>query len=209
MTKKRRSVLMSAMTFMLCLALVAGGTYALFSDQVTLTTHLKAGTLDITLKRVNLVTTSLDNQTGFLVEQTSSEVVDFSKPNDRNVFDLEDGDKIVPGCSYHAALELTNNTDVAFAYWIEIVNRSSEDLALADQLKISVKVGDGDQTSEILSEGLMVGSQSKPIGILAKTDSADFVVGLEFLDLIINNSAKSQSLNFDVVVHAVQVVEAP
>jgi len=62
-TTKKRSVLLSVMTLVLCLALVAGGTYALFSDQVTLTNHLEAGTLDITLTRTKLVTKSLDNET--------------------------------------------------------------------------------------------------------------------------------------------------
>lgn len=200
---------MSVVTFTLCLALVAGGTYALFSDQVTLTTHLKAGSMDITLKRVNLVTRTLDRQTGFLEEVSSSELVDFSAPTDRNVFDLEDGDKIVPGCVYFAELELTNNTDVAFAYWVEIVNRGSDDLPLADQLRVSVRVGEGEKQTEILSEGLTVGDQANPIGVMARSDSESFVVGLEFLDLQSNNSAMNQNLNFDVIVHAVQVVNPP
>ena len=207
MTKKRRSVLMSAVTLMLCLALVAGGTYALFSDQVTLTTHLKAGTLDITLQRTNLIARTLDNNTGFLVSKTSTEVVDFSMPTDRNVFDLDHTDKIVPGCAYYATLEITNNTDVAFVYWVEIINRNADDnLALADQLRVSVKVEDGDKISERLSDGLKVGSEAQPIGTIAKTGSQSFVVSLEFLDLPINNAAKNQSLNFDVVVHAVQAL---
>ena len=209
MIKKRRIVLMSLVTFMLCLALVAGGTYALFSDQVTLTTHLKAGTLDITLERTNLVARTLNSETGFLGYVSNSEIVDFSKPTDRNVFDIDYTDKIVPGCAYHATLKLTNNTDVAFMYWVEIVNRADKDLALADQLKVSVKVGEGEKTSEILSDGLNVGSQAKPIGILAKSEAESFVVSLEFLDLAVNNAAKNQSLDFDVIVHAVQVVDAP
>ena len=209
MIKRRRSVLMSLVTFMLCLALVAGGTYALFSDQVTLTTHLKAGTLDITLERTNLVARTLNSETGFLGYVSNSEIVDFSKPTDRNVFDIDYTDKIVPGCAYHATLKLTNNTDVAFMYWVEIINRADKDLALADQLKVSVKVGEGEKTSEILSDGLNVGSQAKPIGILAKSEAESFVVSLEFLDLAVNNAAKNQSLDFDVIVHAVQVVDAP
>lgn len=209
MTRKRRSVLMSVMTVMLCLTLIAGGTYALFSDQVTLTTHLKAGTLDITLHRVNLKTLVLDNDTGYLTDKTSTEIVDFSRPTNRNVFDIDSNHKIVPGCTYDATLKLTNSTDVAFLYWVEIINRDLSGVDLADQLRVSVKVGEGDKVSEILSDGLSVGSASNPIGVLAKTDSASFVVGLEFLDLPNNNSAKGQSLNFDVVVHAVQVTEAP
>lgn len=210
LTKKRRSVLMSVMTVMLCLTIVAGGTYALFSDQVTLTTHLKAGTLDITLERIKLVTKTIDNSSGYLKENIPNyEIVNFSKPTDRNVFDIDSGHKIVPGCSYAATLKLTNNTDVAFAYWIEIINRDLNGLELADQLKIAVKIGEGEEASEILSKGLMVGSASDPIGVLTKTNSTVFDVSLVFRDLANNNDAMNQSLNFDVVVHAVQVIDPP
>ena len=208
MTKKRRSVLMSAVTFMLCLALVAGGTYALFSDQVTLTTHLKAGELDITLERTNLVTKALDNSTGFLVDIIDEEDVDFSKPTIRNVFDLEETDKIVPGCSYDATMKITNNTDVAFAYWIEIIDRNYEDIILGDQLVVTIKA-DGYEKTVKVSEGMLVGNQSEPVAILAKGEYDNFNVVLKFLDLANNNAAQNQSLNFDIVVHAVQVVNAP
>ena len=208
MTKKRRSVLMSALTFMLCLALVAGGTYALFSDQVTLTTHLKAGELDITLERTNLVTKALDNSTGFLVDIIDEEDVDFSKPTVRNVFDLEETDKIVPGCSYDATMKITNNTDVAFAYWIEIIDRNYEDIILGDQLVVTIKA-DGYEKTVKVSEGMLVGNQSEPVAILAKGEYDNFNVVLKFLDLANNNAAQNQSLNFDIVVHAVQVVNAP
>jgi uncharacterized protein (TIGR02452 family) len=114
--------------------LIAGGTYALFSDQVTLTTHLKAGTLDITLHRVNLKTLVLDNDTGYLTDKTSTEIVDFSRPTNRNVFDIDSNHKIVPGCTYDATLKLTNSTDVAFLYWVEIINRDLSGVDLADQL---------------------------------------------------------------------------
>lgn len=199
---------MSAVTFMLCLALVAGGTYALFSDQVTLTTHLKAGELDITLERTNLVTKALDNSTGFLVDIIDEEDVDFSKPTIRNVFDLEETDKIVPGCSYDASMKITNNTDVAFAYWIEIIDRNYEDIILGDQLVVTIKA-DGYEKTVKVSEGMLVGNQSEPVAILAKGEYDNFNVVLEFLNLANNNAAQNQSLNFDIVVHAVQVVNAP
>ena len=200
---------MSVVTFMLCLTLVAGGTYALFSDQVTLTTHLKAGTLDITLQRTNLDTKSLDYDTGFLTTVNNPEIVDFSKPTNRNIFDIESTDKLVPGCKFDATLKITNDTDVAFAYWIQVVNNNHEDIAILDQLQVTVKTENGEEVSRLLNTGFMVGSEAKPIGVLAKTDSESFIVSLEFLDLANNNAAKNQSVNFDIIVYAVQVVDAP
>ena len=51
MTKRKRSVLLSILTLVLCLSVVAAGTYALFTDDVTFEEHLNAGSLDITLIR--------------------------------------------------------------------------------------------------------------------------------------------------------------
>lgn len=211
MTKRKRSVVLSFTTMMLCLALVVGGSYALFSDQVALTTHLKAGTLDITLERTNLVARALDDTTGTLANVESDELVDFSTPNTRNVFDIERTDKIVPGCSYTATLRITNNTDVAFAYWVRVINKvTGEDLPeLADQLKISVLTEDGRLIDGIVSDGLQVGTAEKPINTMLKGGAESFDVTLEFLDLPDNNEAKNQSLTFDIVVYAVQVTDLP
>lgn len=221
MTKRKRSVLLAVLTLMLCLALVAGGTYALFSDKVILNNHLQAGTMDITLMRTNLKTKSLNSATGFLVETENPEDIDFSKPYDpndpnaknKNVFDITDETLIVPACMYSAEMQLTNNTDVAFGYWLEIVFDDKVDLTLAEQLKITVKtVDDNKSISKMLKDSAgLIGAEDDPIGILAKTGSALFTITVEFCDLdhSVNNNAKNTSFDFDVVVHAVQVTTAP
>lgn len=210
---KKRSVLLSALTLMLCLALVASGTYALFSDQVTLKNHLQAGTLDITLIRTNLTTLSLDNNTGFLVQTEDGEDVDFSAPTDRNVFDITDETLIVPGCVYTAEMQIQNNSDVAFGYWLEIVFDDTVDLTLAEQLKVTVATVDTEKSiSGMLNENKgLIGEEADPIGILAKTGSALFTVTVEFSDLdhSVNNNAKLTSFEFDIIVHAVQITTAP
>ena len=210
---KKRSVLLSALTLMLCLALVASGTYALFSDQVTLKNHLQAGTLDITLIRTNLTTLSLDNTTGFLVETENSEDVDFSAPTDRNVFDITDETLVVPGCVYTAEMQIQNNSDVAFGYWLEIVFDDTVDLTLAEQLKVTVTTADGNKSiSGMLNENKgLIGEEADPVQILAKTGSALFTVTVEFCDLdhSVNNNAKLSSFEFDIIVHAVQITTAP
>lgn len=219
MTKKKRSVLLSVMTLVLCLALIAGGTYALFSDQVTLTNHLEAGTLDITLTRTNLVTTSLNADTGFLVKTENPKDIDFSKPADpndpnaenKNVFDITDGALIVPGCMYSAEMQIANNSDVAFGYWLEIVFDDTKDLTLAEQLKITVTTVDGTTTGMLNASAGLIGKEAEPIGVLAKGGSALFTVTVEFcnLDDSINNNAMGKTFDFDVVVHAVQITTAP
>lgn len=212
MTSKKRSVLLSVLTITLSLALVAGGTYALFTDQVTLTNHLRAGTLDITLERTNLVSLSLDSETGFLVGRENPTDEDFSNADSKkNVFDMTDQTLIVPGCWYSAEMRITNNSDVAFGYWLEIVFDDKEDLEIADQLKVTVTTVNGTTETELSKSNGLIGSETAPIATLAKTGSQLFTVRVEFSDLDdeINNSAKSQAVKFDVIVHAVQITTAP
>lgn len=202
------------MTLVLCLALVAGGTYALFSDQVTLATHLKAGTLDITLKRTKLVTTSLDAKTGFLVEEENEDTIDFSKPYDpqdpdaenKNVFDIDETALIVPGCKYTATMQIENKSDVAFGYWLEIVFDDKADLELADQLEVTVTTVKGTTVAKLSESAGLIGNKGEPVGILAISESELFTISVEFLnDDKVNNDAKTQSLDFDLIVHAVQI----
>ena len=211
MTKKKRSVLLSVMTLALCLALIASGTYALFSDEVRLTNHLQAGTLDITLTRNSLTTKSLDQTTGFLTEATKTDPVDFSNPTNKNIFDITDDTLIVPGSYYSAEMQITNNSDVAFGYWLEIVFDGTVDLTLAEQIKITVTTSDGAKsisTTLDKSNGL-IGEETSPIEVLAKTGSTLFTISVEFSDLGNNNDAKNKTFEFDVIVHAVQITSEP
>jgi len=203
---KAKSLLMSSLMVMLCLAAVAVGTYALFSAEVTLTNHLKAGTLDVALRRTNLAATYLDED-GFLAEITAGEDVDFTQATDQNVFGFSGTGTVVPGSKYIADMEIVNKGDVAFAYWIEIVFDDALGLALADQIEITVTTDKS--VSAKLSSGVTLGSDESPIGTLAATDeSQSFSVSVEFLDLNdgSNNDAQGQNVSFDLVVHAVQVV---
>lgn len=212
MTKKKRSVLLSVMTLALCLALIASGTYALFSDEVRLTNHLQAGTLDITLTRNSLTTKSVDTTTGFLTDPiTTTEPVDFSNPTNRNIFDITADTLIVPGSYYSAEMQISNHSDVAFGYWLEIVFDGTVDLTLAEQIKITVTTSDGAKsisTTLDKSKGL-IGEEASPIEVLAKSGSALFTISVEFSDLGNNNDAKNKTFEFDVIVHAVQVTSEP
>lgn len=212
MTKRKRSLLMSVMTLMLCLALVAGGTYALFTDQVTLGTHLEAGNLDITLKRINLDTKML-GEDGFLHDLSSRRVVDFTNPTRENVFDIHEDHLVVPCSSYTATMKIENHSSVAFKYWVEIVHGTGDE-ALLSQIQIRVEDSDGNYTEHRLSKGSTLGSEAYPIDILAVDESDTFKISILFVDdrvdtSITNNHAMNQNLHFDVKVHAVQVTERP
>ena len=206
MTKKKRSVLMAVLTCVLCIALAAGGTYALFSDKVTLTNHLEAGKLDITLIRTNLVTKSLNKDTGFLKDTESPADVDFTDPTGKNIFDLTSEDLIVPKCMYTAEMKISNLGDVAFGYWVEIVYKNTTTTALANQLNVKIVSANGTLEKRLDSASGFIGSEASPIGVVAKTGYAYFTVSVEFLNLDndVNNLAQDQTVDFDLIVHAVQ-----
>ena len=222
MTKRKRSLLLSAMTLMLCLALVAGGTYALFTDSETLRTHLVAGDLDITLKRVGLESKTL-GEGGFLYSSgVDDTVVDYTNRQNRhiNVFGIDDRTLIVPCSSYIATMEIKNDeSDVAFGYWVEIYHVTNDpekisDAELLSQIEVKIEAANGKVITKRLSEGLNLGDDEHPIAIIPTGGMDNFKVTLTFVDdrvdsNIVNNDAMNNNAYFDVIVHAVQVTDNP
>lgn len=204
-TNRSRAMIVSSSIILICLTVLVGMTVALFTDQEVVGNHLRAGDLNITLERTKLTSTYLTNL-GELDTIVNDEVKDFTRNVKDNVFDLN-GAVIVPQSKYTAEMRITNGSerapsDVDFAYWIEIVYNGESDVPLAEQINVTVNT----EASKRLNEGLKVGSESDPIGVLAVGESAEFTVTIEFLDLdiAVNNEAQGNDLKFDLVVHAVQ-----
>lgn len=212
-TNRKRALLVSSALILLCFTIIAGMSWALFTDAETLNHHLRAGDLDITLIRTHLTTKSLNLATGFLVNTESPADVDFSNTN-KNVFDIDSDSLLVPGSEYEAEMRIENNSDVAFRYWIEIdfVNAIG---TLKDQLKVTVTTYGGEEKELYLRNGFLVGSENEPISILAKGGAQLFTVKVEFVDDrepntdFINNDAMNDDVRFDIVIHAVQETTAP
>lgn len=203
-TNRKRALLVSGSVILLCLTVITGMTLALFTDDEVVTNHLKAGDLDVTLVRTKLTSTYLTER-GFLDTVTDDRDKDFTNGTDENVFAL-DGAVIVPQSKYIAEMQVSNQSDVAFGYWVEIVYTGSADVELADQIEITVNTAQ----SKRLSQGLVVGSEKEPIGVIAVGEAGEFTVTVEFLDLAnsINNQAQGDEVTFDLVVHAVQYTGA-
>lgn len=203
--KKISVLLASSIIILLCVTMLVAGTYALWSDSVSVDNHLTAGSLKVKLERTNLNKTLLDNQTGYLVTSTVDTVVDFTDSNtqDDNVFDVSEGEKVVPGTSYEATMKIKNNGDVAFEYDV-IIKLTSVNNALANQLKVYIDGVDKGYLSEFVQNGqAVIDSQT-----MAKNDNAKvFVVKVVFEHLATNNEAQNQEVKFDLLVNAVQVTQ--
>ncbi len=206
MKKSKMSVLLaSSVIILLCVTMLIAGTYALWSDSVSVDNHLTAGSLDVKLERINLNKTILDSQTGYLITNSSDTVVDFTDSNtqDDNVFDVSEGEKVVPGTSYEATMKISNNGDVAFEYDV-IIKLTSVNNALAEQLKVYVDGVDKGFLSEYENDGqVVIDSQT-----MAKNDNAKvFVVKIVFEHLATNNEAQNQEVMFDLLVNAIQITQ--
>jgi predicted ribosomally synthesized peptide with SipW-like signal peptide len=195
--KKTKVIIISCITILVCLSLIIVGTYALFSQTVNIENHLQAGTLKVKLERTNLIWVEL-NVDGYLEENQDSTVKDFTSPTSENIFGIEDGVLVVPGCYYEASMRLTNDGSVAFDYIVKIMLKSASN-KLAEQIKVIV---DGDDANK---KALSIGENTVSSGTIDKTDASKaFTVKIVFEEDQYNNAAQNLTVDFDLVVEAIQ-----
>ena len=213
--KKKRVLLVSCSVILLCMSIIVGMTYALFTDSVSVNNHLKAGNLDITLTRTNLEYSVL-NEDGELAVTEVTDDYNFTASTNENVFGIDAKDiRIVPGSYFDADMEIANNGNVAFTYSVGI-SLIGDSNALAEQLQVTVTHPDGTTTTKKLSD--LAGGLSIATGKMKVTDaSQSFSVKVDFIDDVVANAnltdgetpmdndlAQTQSAVFDLSVTAVQ-----
>lgn len=221
MKARRRDILVSCSIILLCLAIVVGVSYALFTDSVSVQNHLQAGTLDIDLYRTNLKCSVLDTRDGYFNEVTDDSTVKFTDSTDKNMFGIDTQTaKIAPGSYFEAELKLENSGNVAFTYGVKLVmlNDSANDYDLEDQLMVTVtqdRNGNGtieasEKTYAPLSS--FIGDSPYVFGEMAADDAAQsFTVRVDFRNLANaeNNKAQTETAAFDLVVVATQKTDRP
>ena len=176
---KGSSFLVACAIMLLCIVLMIGGGYALWSDSASVENHLTAGTLKVKLERISLTKTCLDDTTGYLAVSEDTTTVDLTSSTTQtvNVFGIGENEKIVPCASYDAKLRLTNNGDVAFSYEV-IIKLTSVSNELAGQLKVYVDNVDMGYLSAYADAGQAIVATST----MAKNDTAkEFSVKIGFL----------------------------
>ncbi len=212
----RRTLLFSVLAIVISAGLVVGGTYAIFSDKVTVNNHLKAGTLDVGLNRVSYQEYTLSDRGTMTVGALNTERVDLTK-DASSVFSVS---RAVPTSWYEAKIEVSNNGSVAFDYGVRVIwdsgSAEKADKAFADQIKIKI-------TSTGLSapvEFMLSECEGKDIylgSLLKGSGASTFIIRAEFVndslhnagltdknDHISNNAAMLAELDFDLQVYATQ-----
>lgn len=202
MRSKIKVLIASAFAIVGAAALIVAGTYALFSDSISIDNHLQAGTLKAKLERTSLNMVTLDPETGYLVEHSDDEIKDFTESSmlSENIFGLEEDSLIVPAAFYEVTMKLSNDGSVAFDYTVNIV-LTSESNALAEQLKVTVN--DDAENAKYLSDGETILAS----GTLDKTEGSSFItftIRIEFMNQNNNNDAQDLKVDFDLMVKAIQ-----
>ncbi len=218
MEKRRKTLLLSIVTLCICTALVAGATFALFTDEATVNNHLQAGNLTVGLYRTAYTENALDAdgylketvvhaQDNELIVEEGNEESDMDLTNEETEW-LFSINNVVPQSYYEADLDVVNEGSVAFDHGMKIVMTSGEETALADQIRITVTYGDKQTKSFILSE---YAANDIDLGVLTTGQSGRFTVKAEFIDHgsepdNANNAAQDQTVEFYVQVYATQRV---
>lgn len=226
MLKRNRILLLSSSIVMLCLCLIVGATYALFTESSTITNHLQAGNLNATLHRKAYTYTVLEN--GVLVPKNGGEGADkdftTTSANDVNFFGFNKNQsfKIVPGAYVEAAFDLGNTGTTAYDYTIAVTptEGKTSDAAFLSQLYVTIgeyssieSNGTIVKTGTPLAEGNLsangtISFTKKGAERLAPGTTKKLYIRVEFVSSVNNNNINKldQEVNayFDVQVSVVQ-----
>ncbi len=200
--KLRLTLLTSLLLLLLSFGVLIGSSYSLWNLNQNVGIHLIAGNLNLKLERTKLTKKYLDTSTGLLKKGENTKTMDFTNSSS-NIFDIADGEMVVPGCYYEATLKLTNSGSVAFDYSINFNVNDNVPSNLAKQMKISFNG---------TSKGYLADDKNKTFEIAKgsmniKQSSDEFTIKVEFENLSNNNSAMNSTVYFDLSINATQKTE--
>ena len=221
---KRRStaIILALLAIILSVTLITASTFALFSDSVKIRNHLQAGNLKISLTRTAYSREILDEDGYLELRKNADDYAGDKIENVSNVFELADGELIVPTSKLSASFNVKNESTVAFTYSIQLIvideegkeltAEDYENLNLIKQLKLTLTgEGENNSVSGKLSDDENGDFIVEGKSIVTVGNSENFTVELEFLNLddSVNNTAMNEKVHFDLVIRAVQSTTRP
>lgn len=207
--KMKKKIFVILVALALCAMFITiGATYAMLEESFSTRNHLIAGTLQATLVRQKLTTVNIGDDGNFETVVDDADL-NFTAVTNENIFGLTETTVAAPGSSFSAEMNLANNGNVAFRYYVEVTyNSIVSDQDFASMLKITVESEKGERREALLKDGLTLGSGDSGLGEVAAGKSETFTVTLEFLDDKNNNKVENKFVMFDLVIHAVQKTSA-
>ena len=205
---KKRVLVLTFSIILLCISIVCGTTYALFTEKIIINNHLQAGFLDVSLVRTNLKYNVL-KEDGYFEEKEIQENRDFTSLKNESIFGInEETTLIVPGSYYEVELELRNKGNVAIDYIINIV--VNDDInELSKQIKVQLiennQVVKENTLEEIKNNNFIISKGEMKVD----EKTCKFTIRIEFMDDLLvdninNNLAQNKETMFDLCVEAVQ-----
>ena len=205
--KRRSKIILVVIALVLCcVASVIGATYGLLYETFSTRNHLIAGSLKVTLVRQRLISKNIDSN-GNMRSVIDDSVKDFTSSTQDNIFGIGTDTLLVPGSSFTAEMNIGNNGNVAFYYYVEVIfNSVISDSEFASMLKFSVESANGVKKETLIKDGLTLGENDQGLGLVQVGASESFTVKLEFLDDDKNNNVENKFVIFDLLVHVEQQV---
>lgn len=155
---KKKVLMSSIVTIVLCLTLIAGSTYALFTDREDVNIAVTSGTVDIDSKLANLKYWStlgrVLDESGYTAQKVDNKneiAVAYMVPGDVLEFDLVVGNNSNVAVDYRAVLGVTNDNGLWSGLVVEIDNLDVSKLdngVVASEYK-ELSVGSGDTTIHV------------------------------------------------------------
>lgn len=135
---KKKTLLLSILSIVMCLSLVAGGTFALFTSESKVNVAVTSGTVSVTAEVNTLKYKTLTKDwTDFADGETSTNF-----DNIGGLATVNGGEvvlnKIVPGDALSFNVDVVNNSDVKVKYRTVVKNAEDSDKALFNALEISI-----------------------------------------------------------------------
>ena len=117
--KKRNAIISAVLTIVMCVSMISGATFALFTSEDTVNIAVSSGTVKMTASVANMKTTSLDDEEGFEGREDGT----FTQGGSAS-FDAESAtlsvDRILPGDKVSLQLVGTNESNVNVLYRYKI-----------------------------------------------------------------------------------------
>lgn len=137
---KKKVLLTSILTIALCLTLIVGSTYALFTSGNSVNVAITAGKLEVIATIEDLTTRSLED-----TANTFPRSGDFSNGGYAQLVTGKDNKELeiaymTPGDAVKFNINVENNSNVALKYRVIATSTSTSSVNLADALKITAKV---------------------------------------------------------------------
>lgn len=193
--KTKKSLLTSCLVIALCLSLICGATFAMFTDSASTNIVVSGGKVEIdaTIIKDSLTLYSLDEDTQEIVEQEDGFVTGGTATLTGNSLSLE---KIVPGDGVELTLSVKNNSTVSIKYAIIVaVNNTvvNGTYKLSDALVATV---DGEPVADGVSEWKsLAGSEQFPSDTMTIAVSLPVSTGNEYQGL---------ACSIDIILYAIQ-----